>query len=123
MKKQGIGILAILLVIGLAVAVSGCTSSTPDQTNVSTPAPSQDTSTQSTPTQSTHEAADVSPVDGSIGTYVETVDGYPGYESADGSYIWMCDKKDHIKMYGYMADYEANGNQWKDSDLTTVAWN
>jgi hypothetical protein len=125
MKRQGMSIIGILLVIGLAVAVSGCTSTTPTQT----PAPANitntpDTTTQNTaPASTTTEAANVNPVDGSIGTYMGVFDGFPGYSSSDQSIIWVCDKKDHIKMWGYMSDYKANGDQWKDSDLHTVTWN
>jgi len=136
--KKGMSIIGILLVIGLAVAISGCTSTTPTnntsvtpaQTNT-TPAPAQtsttpaqtDTSTATSDSSTTKEAANVNPVDGSIGTYMGMYSGYPGYESSDGTILWICDKKTHTKMYGYLADFKANGNQWNDGDLTTVAWN
>lgn len=124
MKKQ-IGIVALVLVL-LAVMASGCiTNPTPQQNTTvapSTPAPAAPTQT-TTKSSSSSNGADINPVDGTIGTYMGVFSGYPGYRSSDGSIIWLCDAKNHFKMYGYMSDFEANGNQWKDSDLTTVTWN
>ena len=134
MKTKAIGILGILGIILLVVGMSGCTSTSNNTTatapvqNTSSPAASApapaatntDTSSQST---STSEAADINPVDGTVGVYQGQFSGYPGYMSSDGSILWIADKKTHTKMYGYMSVYEANGNQWNDGDLTTVPWN
>ena len=127
MQKKGISILGILLVIGLAVMVSGCTSSTPDNSSIAT-APNTSTTPASTTTSTSSadissQGANINPVDGSTGVYMGVFSGFPGYRSSDSTILWVCDKKDHIKMWGYMSDYEANGNTWKDSDLHTVTWN
>jgi hypothetical protein len=132
-KSKTYGILGILGIVLFVVAMSGCVSDTSNNTTATAPvqntsapaAPANtDTSTQTESTQTTpKEAANINPVDGTVGVYQGKFSGYPGYVSSDGTILWIADKKTHTKMYGYMSTYEANGNQWNDGDLTTVPWN